>query len=76
PIVVTVVQRSPASRQNASRQINVVRPRFPRVKQRIKSFCGAKPTQKLRWMDAWVVSMSPAMEISPETSGVRADHRG
>jgi hypothetical protein len=22
--------------------------------KRIKSFCGAKPTQKLRWMDAWL----------------------
>ena len=44
--------------------------------KRSKSFCGAKPTQKLRWTDAWLRSVSPAMEVSREAPGVWAVHGG
>ena len=44
--------------------------------QRIKSLCGAKPPQKLRWTHAGRWSAIGTMEISPTTFGARADDCG
>ena len=49
----------------------------PSGNQRIKGFCVAKPTQKPRWMNAGATGLDgAAMEISPRTLDVPADHRG
>jgi hypothetical protein len=42
--------------------------------KRIKSLCGAKPPQKLRWTNAGRWAAIGAMEISPGTLGARADN--
>jgi hypothetical protein len=44
--------------------------------QRIKSFCGAKPPQKLGWTNAGRWGVEAAMEISPRTLGAQVDDRG
>jgi len=44
--------------------------------ERIKSLCGAKPPQKLRWTNARRWSAIGAMQISPRTLGVRAENGG
>jgi hypothetical protein len=48
----------------------------PASYKRIKSLCGAKPPQKLRWTNAGRLSAIGAMEISPRTLGARADSGG
>ena len=50
--------------------------RSPVPLKRIKGFCVAKPTQKPRWTNAGVWGLDgAAMEISPRTLCVPADHR-
>jgi hypothetical protein len=44
--------------------------------KRIKSFCGAKPPQKLGWTNAGRWGVEAAMEISPRTLGAQVDDRG
>jgi hypothetical protein len=53
------------------------RPGKAALQKRIKSFCGAKPLQKLGWTNAvaWGVWMA-AMEISLRTLGTQVDDRG
>jgi len=46
------------------------------VQKRIKSLCGAKPPQKLRWTNAGRWAAIGAMGISPGTLGAWADNRG
>ena len=50
--------------------------RLTQLQKRIKSLCGAKPPQKLRWTKAGRWSAIGAMEISPRTLGAWADNRG
>jgi hypothetical protein len=44
--------------------------------KRIKSLCGAKPPQKLRWTNAGRWAAIDAMEILPRTLAAWADNRG
>ena len=45
-------------------------------RKRIKSLCGARPPQKLRWTNAGRWTAIGAMGISPGTLGAWADNRG
>jgi hypothetical protein len=49
---------------------------FGNAPKRIKSLCGAKPPQKLRWTNAGRWAAIGAMGISPGTLGAWADNRG
>jgi hypothetical protein len=46
------------------------------IAKRIKSLCGAKPPQKLRWTNAGRWIAMGIMEILPRTLGGWADSRG